>query len=314
MVRRALVSVFALALAALVSSGCATWQEPGEALGARLADGARYVHTREGRALYVEVKGEDRGAPPVLLVHGFASNHDVWDTLEPTLRATRRTINVDLPGFGWSSRTEGDYEPAALAEDLVAVMDAVGAPTVDVVGHSWGSSVTLALALAHPERVRRMVLIGAWVYDEQIPPFFRWARVPGVGETLFSAFYSERPGDRFPAAFDDPSVVSQDLVDAIERSFERPGTARAALAAARGQCFLQMERRYHTVTAPTLLVWGANDRVARLRFGERLLRDLPHARLEVVPGTGHFPMFEAPGVTRAVISDFLSAPGVEAAR
>lgn len=296
----------ALALALGLTPGCASFQSAGEALGAHLGPDARYIHTTGDRALYVESRGAGTDTP-VLLVHGFASNHDVWDTLEPALSASRRTINVDLPGFGWSTRTDGDYSPSALASDLDRVLDESGLTTVDVVAHSWGSSVALAYALDHPDRVRRIVLIGAWVYDEQIVPFFRWARAPLIGEMLFSTFYAERPGDRFPAAFEDSSVVSQELVDMIERSFDRPGTSRAALAAARGQCFLQMERRYRTVQKPTLLVWGENDNVARLRFGERLARDLPNASLRVIPGVGHFPMIEAASSTRQAVTEFLRA-------
>src|SRR5207237_1289744 len=97
-----------------------------------------------------------------------------------------------------------------------------------------------------------------------------WARAPLVGEALFSAFYRERPEDRFPMAFENRAVVSQKLVDAIEHSLERPGTVRAALAAARGQCFLQIERRYKEIQQPVLLIWGGADRVARARFGARL--------------------------------------------
>ncbi len=300
-------SACSLALCAAASLGCASWQRPGEPLGARLdpAVGARYVHAGDGRALYTEVQGQDGALPPVLLVHGFASNHDVWDALEPSLRANRRTVNVDLPGFGWSSRTEGDYSPSALARDLVDVLDALGIPQADVVAHSWGSSVTLALALEHPTRVRRVVLLGAWIYDEQIPPFFRWARVPGVGEMLFSAYYTERPADRFPAAFEDPSVITQEVVDAIERSFDRPGTSRAALAAARGQCFRQLQARYRQVRQPALLVWGADDRVSLPRFGERLSHELPDARYVSLPRAGHFPMMEAASQTRALVREFL---------
>ncbi len=299
----------ACAVSSLALAGCAGWQQPGEPLGAVLRGGARYVHAASGRELYVEVEGDANATgTPVLLVHGFASNHDVWDGIDAALRVGRRTINVDLPGFGWSSRAEGDYSPQAIAEDLVAVLDAARITTVDVVAHSWGSSVTLALALSHPERVRRMVLVGAWVYDEQIPPFFRAAQLPGVGEALFTAFYTERPEDRFPAAFEDQSLVSQDLVEAIERSLLRPGTSRAALAAARGQCFRQLEARYRTIDRETLLLWGREDHVARLRFGERLARELPRARLEVVPAVGHFPMLEAAAVTRRLLRDFLDAP------
>ncbi len=296
-------------LCCIAATGCAGWQRPGEPLGARLdpAVGARYVRTGSGRAVYAEVRGESGALPPVLLVHGFASNHDVWDPLEPALRERRRTINVDLPGFGWSSRTEGDYSPVALAHDLADVLTALDVSQADVVAHSWGSSVTLALALEHPAMVRRIVLVGAWIYDEQIPPFFRWARAPGVGEMLFTAFYTERPADRFPAAFADPSLVSQELVDAIERSFDRPGTSRAALAAARGQCFRQLQRRYREVRQPALLVWGADDRVSRPRYGERLSHDLPDAEYVALPSAGHFPMVEAAHATRTLVTRFLDA-------
>ena len=157
-----LVSLASLTSLGATSSGCASWQRPGEPLGARLdpAVGARYVHTGSGRAIYTEVRGDDTSRPPVLLVHGFASNHDVWDPLEPAIRAHRRTINVDLPGFGWSSRTEGDYSPVALANDLVDVLDTLQVERADVVAHSWGSSVTLALALEYPLRLCRLLLLG----------------------------------------------------------------------------------------------------------------------------------------------------------
>jgi pimeloyl-ACP methyl ester carboxylesterase len=311
-VRRSIAAwASSLLLGGAVAGGCASWQRPGEPLGARLdpAVGARYVHAGDGRALYTEVRGEESPKTPVLLVHGFASNHDVWDPLEPTLRDGRRTINVDLPGFGWSSRTEGDYSPVALAHDLDDVLEALHVPQVDVVAHSWGSSVTLALALEHPARVRRIVLIGGWIYDEQIPPFFRWAALPGVGEMLFSAYYTERPADRFPAAFEDPSIISQDLVDAIERSFDRPGTSRAALAAARGQRFRQLQARYRSIQNRSLLLWGVEDHVSLARFGERLANELPHARYVAVPRAGHFPMVEAAGVTRSLVSEFLEGEG-----
>lgn len=284
---------------------CASWQRPGQPLGVSPRPGGRIVEIPAGPAVYVEVRGDERAQVPVLLLHGFASNHEVWDPVEPALRETRRTINLDLPGFGGSSRFEGDYSPSALAAYVGQVLDSLGARVVDVVAHSWGSSVALALALAQPGRVRRLVLIGAWVFDEQVPPFFRWARAPLIGEALFALFYRERPEDRFPLAFEDPRLVAMPLLDAIRRSFERPGTIRAALAAVRGQCFLQLEPSYPRVHQPTLLLWGSEDRVSRPRFGERLERLLPRARLEVLRGVGHFPMLESPHRTRALLVGFL---------
>lgn len=297
---------YSIVLLAVGVAGCAGWQAPGESLGVRARAGGGTFDVGGGRSIYLEDRGHD-GRTPVLLLHGFASNREVWDSIEPELRRTRRTINVDLPGFGGSSRTPGDYSPVAIAADLTRVLDQLGAQTVDIVAHSWGSAIALALALAAPERVRRLVLVGAWCFDEQVPPFLRWAWAGGVGEALFTTFYRERPEDRFPLAFEDPGLVSPKMVEAIRRSFERPGTTRAALAAVRGMRFLQLERRYHQVVQPTLLLWGRNDRVARPRFGEELAKRLPDARLITFPRVGHFPMLESPGRTRRAIVKFLAA-------
>lgn len=307
------IRAWAAALA-LLAAGCATWP-PATAsrFGWRRTDDGDLVRLPSGRSVYVELRRcntelpQCNTEPPVLLIHGFASNHDVWDRVEPALRQTRTTINVDLPGFGRSDRRPGDYSPDALAADVLSVLDGARVAQVDVVAHSWGSSVALALALRARSRVRRIVLVGAWVYDAQIPPLFRWAQLPGVGEAIFGAFWGERADDRAALGFASETMVTQGMVDDVERYLEGEGASRAALAAVRGQCFLQLERRYPTVRHPTLLVWGDGDRVSRLRFGERLARELPDARLEVVRGAAHFPMLERAAATRALLVDFLGA-------
>ncbi len=299
-----------LSLSLTVASGCAEFQQPGQPVGMPATAPGRRIPGATGRAIYVDARqGESTARTPVLFVHGFASNHEVWSTLEPALRRERRTVAVDLPGFGWSDRPPGDYSPAALADDLRAVLDALGIERADLVAHSWGSSVTLAFALAYPARVRRVVLMGAFVYDEQIPPFFRWAREPGIGEWLFTQLYRERPGDRAPLAFAEGTVVPQATVDAVERSYERPGTVRAALAAVRGMHLLQLEARYRTIAHPTLLLWGDEDTASRPRFGARLANELRDARLVVLPRVGHFAMFESAGATRSMVTSFLDGEG-----
>jgi pimeloyl-ACP methyl ester carboxylesterase len=187
-------------------------------------------------------------------------------------------------------------------------MDKLGVDRAAIVGHSWGSSVALAMALLQPARVTRLALYDAWVYEDQLPLMFQLARADGLGELLFSAFYAERPEDKLSYAFFNKDAIPEPLVDAVERAMERPGTTAAALAAVRGQRFSELERRYRTITQPALLLWGREDEVARLSFGERLSNDLPNARLNVYPRCGHFPMIEASAPSTRDLVSFLSEP------
>ena len=244
----------------------------------------------------------------VLLVHGYGSSSASYAPVMDALARHLRVLAIDLPGFGKSDRREGDYSPDALADVLADVLTQKGVQRAHVVGHSWGSSVVLAFARRHPERLDKLVIISGWVYDEQLLPVMRWARVPGLGEALYGAFYANAIGERLYLNFVDPSLVTQKVVEEVEKQMALEGAVAAALAAARGMHrFAETEGEYRTIKNPTLLLWGRDDRVARLAFGERLARELPHAELVVLPRCGHIPMWECTGETAAALTDFLTA-------
>jgi pimeloyl-ACP methyl ester carboxylesterase len=244
-------------------------------------------------------------ADTVLLVHGYGASSASYAPVLAALAEKFRVLAVDLPGFGRSDRREGDYSPEALADVLAQILDEKGVERAHVVGHSWGSSVVLAFALRHPERLEKLVVISAWIYDEQLLPIMRWARVRGLGEMLYALFYRQNLGERLYLNFYDPRLVTQAVVDEVEKQMERPGALAAALAAARGMMFRESD--YHKIQAPTLILWGREDRVARLPFGERLARELPRAQLVVLGRCGHIPMWECTGETAGALRTFLEA-------
>ncbi|MCC6527934.1 MAG: alpha/beta fold hydrolase [Polyangiaceae bacterium] len=295
------VTILAAALAA-TSAGCLEFHRgplPGTPADATFADvgGAhvRYVDVGEGE--------------PVVMIHGFASSLNVWDGVREAVAARHRVIALDLKGFGWSDRPEGDYSPRAEAELVLALLAARGVEgRVSVVAHSWGSSVALALALLRPERVKKLALYDAWVYEDQLPTAFLWSRADGMGELIVGAFYDERPDDKMALGFFDRKYVTEALVETVEEQLSRPGTKAAALAAIRGQRFEPMEAEYRRVVAPTLLLWGREDRVTLLEHGERLSLELPNATLRVYPRCGHFPMIEARAASTRELVAFLDAP------
>lgn len=288
------------ALVVLALGGCApafhTGPMPGEPKDARYAKvaGARVRYSDTGKG------------PAVVLLHGFASSLETWEAVRPALETDHRVIALDLKGFGWTDRPAGDYSPRAQAELVFALLDQLGVERAAVVGHSWGASVALEMALLKPERVERLALYDAWVYEEQLPSTFHWARAGGVGEFLYGAFYDQRSDEKIAQAFYDERFVTERLIEDVERALERPGTTAAALAATRGQRYADVEGRYREIDKPVLLLWGREDRVSTLAVGERLARELRRAELKTYARCGHFPMIEAEAASTRDLVSFLA--------
>ncbi len=294
------LGAWALAAACSAVVGCATFYQgpmPGEPAN------ATFLQVEGARVRYVDTgKG-----PAVTLIHGFASALDTWNGVIPQLAKNHRVIALDLKGFGWTDRPPGDYSPRAEASLVWALLDARGVDKTAIVAHSWGSSVALAAVMLHPERVTRMALYDAWVYEEQLPTMFAWAREDAIGEILFSLFYKERPDEKLANAFYDKSLVTEQFAEEVERAMDRPGTVAAALAAVRGQNYERMEKHYPSIKQPVLLLWGREDTVTTLEMGERLSHDLPNSRMIVYPLCGHLPMIEAASASNRDLVQFLSA-------
>ena len=266
-------------------------------------DDATFVSIQNTRVRYVDSGGDK---PPIVLIHGFAASLGTWSAVRPALEESHRVIALDLKGFGWTDRPRGDYSPRAQAALVVALLDKLGVTEpVDIVAHSWGSSVALRLAIDNPERVKRLALYDAWAYEEQLPTFFVWSRTPVLGELLFSLFYRERPDDKMASAFYDPTIIDEAFVEEVEANLDRPGTVAAALEAVRGQRYTTIQSQYASIDKPVLLLWGREDRVTTLQFGERLVSELPHASLVVFPRCGHFPMIEAREQSTARLVEFM---------
>lgn len=290
-----------LLAAALLATGCLGFHK-GAMAGEPPDD--RYLEVLGTRVRYQDLGPKE--APAVVLVHGFASSLETWGAVAPQLLSTHRVLALDLKGFGWTDRPEGDYSVQAQAALIAALMDSRGIQRASLVGHSYGASVVLTFALSYPERVERLALYDAFAYDEQLPSTFHLARARGLGELIFGLFYGERTDEKLSLAFYDKRFITEDLVEDVQFAQTRPGTNAAALAVVRGQVFTELEKQYRTVKAPTLLLWGREDTVTPLAIGERLLRELPRAQLKVYPRCGHFPMIEAAAASTRELVDFLA--------
>jgi pimeloyl-ACP methyl ester carboxylesterase len=263
----------------------------------------------EGRNAHVLTLGDPKADPtgaPIMLIHGFAAaGLATWMPWAEKLHAAGRSIVMpDLLGFGHSERvtTPGDYYTVpGRAAQVLAVADALGVSIFDVVGESYGGSVTAALALSTPERLRKAVFMDAQVYPQEIPlawlgqaPYlgraFTWNVMTG-GPYSYSALRCRTAGD---CAWLDLS--------------RRTGTVDAFYAmAASGRNDGQIHARIGEITVPSIVIWGSEDRIVPIANGDRLAREL-RSPLMIINGGGHTPYLEQPDKVADRVLGFLGSP------
>ena len=275
--------------------------------------------TRWGTDNFVQLDGREKmyvldsggRGDVVLMVHGFGASHTTWIGLRPELSKQYRVIAVDLPGHGYSDKYEGDYSIKAVAAKLWRVLDIKGIKQkVHVVAHSWGTAVSLNLALQRPRQVRSLTLMASFAYEKQVPPFLVWARAPGMGEFLFAAIWDQRLDDRLAYAFYDADrFATPEVADKARAVMKREGVLAAALAAARGINFKEMETRYLDLKVPTLIISGREDRVTRLESARQLNADLPDSRHRIIPLCGHLIPVEHPNKVLRYLRQFWAEIG-----
>lgn len=290
-------SIIPLALfCPLLLAGCLNFQQ-----GPVQLYGTKNFVTIGAEKIYLEEHGST--GTPLLLVHGFGASHTSWAAVLPGLSRQRKVLVIDLPGHGFSDKYAGDYSLRALARKVLQVLDRKGVKQVHLVGHSWGTAICLTLARMAPQRIKSMTLIASFAYEQQVPPYMVWARAPGLGEFLFSMMWSNRIDDRLNYAFYDADrFATPEMADRARETFKRPGVLAAALAAARGIRFDDLQPHYRKMKTQALIISGEHDRVTRLPAARRLAADLPNARHLVLPLCGHLPIVEHPAkVVRAVL-------------
>lgn len=241
-------------------------------------------------------------------------SHYYFRPIVDALAAERELIALDLPGHGESDKPS----PATFAYDLPSfaalvdeIMGKLGVASADVLGASMGGGTALTLAARHPERVQKLVLAAAAAYPPPTLPLdARLALVPGVGPFVFKNVFGRREFERANRqhAVRDARSLDDAWMDYYWDRFNRAGARDAFYACMQMLCSLPTENAdAPRIKAPTLLVWGDEDRLVPLSRGKQLGRAIPGARLEIIPACGHMPFIERPEQFLRAIRPFLSA-------
>lgn len=263
----------------------------------------------DGQIVHLRDEGP-RGDPlPIVLLHGTSSSLHTWEGWTSALRAQRRVITLDLPGFGLTGPSaSGDYRGDTLARFVLALLDRLGVPRFVIGGNSLGGEVAWRVATLAPARVDRLLLVDAAGYaasPASVPLGFRLARLPvlnRIGEWLLPRALVEAS---VREVYGDPARVTPALVDRYFELTLREGNRRAL-----GQRLAQRAPgedagRIAGLRLPTLVLWGRRDRLIPLAQGERFVRDIPGSRLVVFDSLGHVPQEEDPTATLAAAREFL---------
>lgn len=282
-------------------------------------DRTRLVALQHGR-VFVEDLAPGSGAtdpavPPLVLLHGLLVTHHAFRRVIDMIAEERRVIAIDLPGCGESDRPSpavaDDYSLGWLADRVAEVLAALGVPSVDLCGHSFGGTVALRLTASDPGRVRRLVLVDPVAYRFELPLRGRIALLPRVGPLLFENVYRRADLRSYLArTFSTPELLDEVAVDVYWDRLGREGGREAAHAMLRTIARLPPpEELLSQVTAPTLVVWGDRDTLIPASDGERLVSVLKGAQLRIVAGCGHAVPEERPEALVELLREWSGAAG-----
>jgi pimeloyl-ACP methyl ester carboxylesterase len=265
--------------------------------GARTAGAVSGFAEVNGTRLYYETAG--RG-PAVVLLHGGLNDSRLWDEQMGPLSKRFRVVRYDLRGFGRSNAEPVEFWPT---EDLRALLDFLKIERATLVGLSLGGIIAADFALEHPERVERLVFVGAGLRGAGLPPDEKAAAARRVGE--------KEGAEKYFDAF-----LQSDLLAGVrDRPREREKMRRMMVENYKAHAYISAgysqspepptAQRLGQIKAPTLVLIGSLDGPTLQSIANTLAAKIPGARKVTIPGASHHPPVETPKEFNRALLDFL---------
>jgi len=251
----------------------------------------------------------------VILLHGIGASVESWITNINSLAQNHRVYAIDLVGFGYSDKPSVPTTFSYGAQFVKDFMETQHIGRATLVGNSLGGGVTLQFAIQFADRVEKLVLVASGGLGKEVNLLLRMASLPLIGELL------TRPSRKGTSrllrqCIYDPALVADDLVELFYRLAALPGaqesflsTLRAAFNfwGMRADLIRSTVDNLATIAAPTLIVWGQQDRILPVAHAYVAEKRIPNARLHIFDACGHLPQLERPNEFNAVVLEFLSS-------
>ena len=259
---------------------------------------------------------------PVLLIHGGDGMAAQWEPLLSRLSSSFHIYAPDRPGCGLTDMF--DYRDVPLREHAVdfveATMDALGLERANLIGNSMGGYFSLVFALAHPERVKRLVTVGEPAGSSAtIPPGNRVLAIRGLNGLLYATVMKPGPSATYEGfkriLVAHPERLSPAYLDCCTAASEIPGATESWLTlledchitGGRSTLTYSLRPELARLSMPTLLIWGDKDSFGPPSLAQEMAQIMPRGRAEIVPDAGHLAWLDQPEAVAGSITRFLQA-------
>ena len=274
----------------------------------------RWVRVQD-RWMNVLDYGEDRDDTPVIFIHGLSGCWQNWLENLPFFARERRVIAVDLPGFGQSEMPAEPISMSGYADTMDALMNELDIPVAQIVGNSMGGFIGAELAIAHPARVERLVLVAAAGLSVE---FIRTQRTQGLRHQAENVafFYLGWIASRSDAVAARRRLRTALLLLVAAHPGKLPpeltieqvaGSGKPGFSDALGAMLdYPLRDRLEKIACPTFIVWGDKDRLVPVRDAAIFEKLIPDARAVIYKDTGHITMMERPARFNRDVRAFLN--------
>jgi pimeloyl-ACP methyl ester carboxylesterase len=242
---------------------------------------------------------------PVILLHGWLGSWGLWQPTMEALGQQYRCYALDFWGFGESGKKRDSYAVSDFMDLVTQFMDALGIQSAPLVGHSMGGTAALGTTIRYPSRVTKVCVIGSPISGASLSILLQLAGVPWIGSLVRSLPRALKFGVRMfaPAITREPKrwypMIERDISQTtVDSFFSSIGSLRRT----------DLRPRLSEIKVPTMGIYGTHDVIVHPRQYEPLRAGVQQARIEVMPGSGHFPMLDEPDKYLTLVRSFLEAP------
>jgi pimeloyl-ACP methyl ester carboxylesterase len=304
-----LTAISLVLLIALISIFFGYRDKSVESLKAKYAQAPSQFIQVNGMNVHYRDEGNPNDSVPLVLIHGTGSSLHTFDEWVKILRGSHRIVRMDIPAFGLTGPDPlHDYSMEKYVSFVDNFLAARGIKRCILVGNSLGGQISWQFALAHPQKVTKLILIDAAGYavtSQKSVLAFQVARMPVIKNCM--TFITPYPLARksVESVYADKSKVTDALVDRYFELTLRTGNRQAFVDRLNMLYDTTNIPKIKTIQTPTLVLWGEQDLLIPMENAKRFHDDLPNDTLVILKNMGHVPMEENPVESLKPVLDFL---------